>query len=178
MFSTSSRFPTATNLSCLRRIRYHLSVTSYDKYILVNNKLIMEKIIESSHSINNNNNNNNCLKSNIQCIEIRVQWTVHLGSSHMHVTDFGKYVTNIMLEKYEMNVPKEFVVHVVGYECYIYECTQIILCRMMWSLSCDSINKIEYIPPIVLISLTLYKNADISILFCSLFSSFFYLFNH
>ena len=26
----------------------------------------------------NNNNNNNCLKSNIQCIEIRVQWTVHL----------------------------------------------------------------------------------------------------
>ena len=34
---------------------------------------------------NNNNNNNNCLKSNIQCIEIRVQWTVHLGSSHMHV---------------------------------------------------------------------------------------------
>ena len=32
-----------------------------------------------------NNNNKNCLKSNIQCIEIRVQWTVHLGSSHMHV---------------------------------------------------------------------------------------------
>ena len=31
------------------------------------------------------NNNNNCLKSNIQCIEIRVQWTVHIGSSHMHV---------------------------------------------------------------------------------------------
>ena len=27
----------------------------------------------------NNNNNNNCLKSNIQCIEIRVQWTVHLS---------------------------------------------------------------------------------------------------
>ena len=25
---------------------------------------------------NINNNNNNCLKSNIQCIEIRVQWTV------------------------------------------------------------------------------------------------------
>ena len=23
----------------------------------------------------NNNNNNNCLKSNIQCIDIRVQWT-------------------------------------------------------------------------------------------------------
>ena len=30
--------------------------------------------------------NNNCLKSNIQCIEIRVQWTVHLGSSHMHTS--------------------------------------------------------------------------------------------
>ena len=27
-----------------------------------------------------NNNNNNCLKSNIQCIEIRVQWTVHIGA--------------------------------------------------------------------------------------------------
>ena len=24
------------------------------------------------------NNNNNCLKSNIQCIEIRVQWTMQL----------------------------------------------------------------------------------------------------
>ena len=34
---------------------------------------------------NISNNNNNCLKSNIQCLEIRVQWTVHLGSSHMHV---------------------------------------------------------------------------------------------
>ena len=31
-----------------------------------------------------NNNNNNCLKSNIQCIEIRVQWTVYLGSSHIN----------------------------------------------------------------------------------------------
>ena len=27
-----------------------------------------------------NNNNNNCLKSNIQCIEIRVQWTVDFGA--------------------------------------------------------------------------------------------------
>ena len=26
----------------------------------------------------NNTNNNNCLKSNIQCIGLRVQWTVHL----------------------------------------------------------------------------------------------------
>ena len=40
---------------------------------------------EALHQSYNNNNNNNCLKSNIQCIEIRVQWTVHLGSSHMHV---------------------------------------------------------------------------------------------
>ena len=32
--------------------------------------------IVSFTSNNNNNNNNNCLKSNIQCIEIRVQWTV------------------------------------------------------------------------------------------------------
>ena len=30
---------------------------------------------------NNNNNNNNCLKSNIQCIEIRVQWTVQLSEA-------------------------------------------------------------------------------------------------
>ena len=32
---------------------------------------------------NENNNNNNCLKSNIQCIEIRVQWTVFKMMSHM-----------------------------------------------------------------------------------------------
>ena len=41
----------------------------------------------------NNNNNNNCLKSNIQCIEIRVQWTVHLGSSHMHVNGIGEEIS-------------------------------------------------------------------------------------
>ena len=28
-----------------------------------------------------------------------------------------------------MSVPKEFVVHVVGYKCYIYECTPIICCN-------------------------------------------------
>ena len=33
----------------------------------------------------NNNNNNNCLKSNIQCIEIRVQWTVHLSSKGLGI---------------------------------------------------------------------------------------------
>ena len=44
------------------------------------------KEYSSTHQTeSHNNNNNNCLKSNIQCIEIRVQWTVHLGSSHMHV---------------------------------------------------------------------------------------------
>ena len=32
IFSSSSPFATATNLSCLRRIRYHLSVSSYEKY--------------------------------------------------------------------------------------------------------------------------------------------------
>ena len=31
-----------------------------------------------------NNNNNCCLKSNIQCIEIRVQWTVHLRISYLY----------------------------------------------------------------------------------------------
>ena len=41
--------------------------------------------VRGKWQICNNNNNNNCLKSNIQCIEIRVQWTMHLGSSHMHV---------------------------------------------------------------------------------------------
>ena len=48
-------------------------------------KLESKKSIKFRMSEYNNNNNNNCLKSNIQCIEIRVQWTVHLGSSHMHV---------------------------------------------------------------------------------------------
>ena len=47
--------------------------------------LFITKSVNVFASFYNNNNNNNCLKSNIQCIEIRVQWTVHLGSSHMHV---------------------------------------------------------------------------------------------
>ena len=47
----------------------------------------MVEVVSSTAPIEvvDNNNNNNCLKSNIQCIEIRVQWTVHRGSSHMHV---------------------------------------------------------------------------------------------
>ena len=32
IFSTSTPFATATNISCLRRIRYHLSAGSYEKY--------------------------------------------------------------------------------------------------------------------------------------------------
>ena len=52
----------------------------------VSDRIMTMKIpLTKNRNDNNNNNNNNCLKSNIQCIEIRVQWTVHLGSSHMHV---------------------------------------------------------------------------------------------
>ena len=49
-------------------------------------------IVVLSKLISISNNNNNCLKSNIQCIEIRVQWTVHLGSSHMHVQELFKRI--------------------------------------------------------------------------------------
>ena len=49
------------------------------------NHYLMVMISTKCHCTGLYNNNNNCLKSNIQCIEIRVQWTVHLGSSHMHV---------------------------------------------------------------------------------------------
>ena len=53
-------------------------------------KVYVNGILQNGLESGNNNpfwtynNNNNCLKSNIQCIEIRVQWTMHLGSSHMH----------------------------------------------------------------------------------------------
>ena len=67
--------------------------------ISVNNKLIMQKIIERIHSL----------------------------------AGFSKYVTK-MMKNTNMSVPKEFVVHVVGYEYYIYECTHIICC-MRWSSS-------------------------------------------
>ena len=60
-------------------------VSSCFEYVSNNaNSILGNKIIYFREEYNNNNNNN-CLKSNIQCIEIRVQWTVHLGSSHMHV---------------------------------------------------------------------------------------------
>ena len=40
--------------------------------------------IDEKHMKTRAYNNNNCLKSNIQCIEIRVQWTVHLiDEKHM-----------------------------------------------------------------------------------------------
>ena len=45
----------------------------------------MHTLLREHNGFFKHNNNNNCFKSNIQCIEIRVQWTVHLGSSHMHV---------------------------------------------------------------------------------------------
>ena len=55
------------------------------KYDSLDNMFLLCLLFYIKCNNNNNNNNNNCLKSNIQCIEIRVQWTVHLGSSHMHV---------------------------------------------------------------------------------------------
>ena len=55
----------------MRYVSYELSVNVESSYKMCKQDLIII--------------NNNCLKSNIQCIEIRVQWTVHLGSSHMHV---------------------------------------------------------------------------------------------
>ena len=45
-----------------------------------------------------------------------------------------------------MSVPKEFVVHVVGYECYIHEYTHIICCMRWWS-SISSNSMYYYIPP-------------------------------
>ena len=55
------------------------------EYVVGFKNSVMEDDIGTVMVDSTNNNNNNCLKSNIQCIEIRVQWTVHLGSSHMHV---------------------------------------------------------------------------------------------
>ena len=56
------------------------------KAIRRKNELIWRKTRTTvNFDIYYNNNNNNCLKSNIQCIEIRVQWTVHLGSSHITI---------------------------------------------------------------------------------------------
>ena len=43
--------------------------------------LIISIIMISAECRIYNNNNNNCLKSNIQCIEIRVQWTVQWSNS-------------------------------------------------------------------------------------------------
>ena len=57
----------------------------YGKYECFVMQMLFVSCVNHVAVLNNNNNNNNCLKSNIQCIEIRVQWTVHLGSSHMHV---------------------------------------------------------------------------------------------
>ena len=60
-----------------------------------------------------------------------------------------------------MSVPKEYVVRVVGYECYIYECTKIICCLRWWAISCDSMHDFEYIPHnIINVFNSLYTNAD------------------
>ena len=73
------------DLNCKRLWCIKLRTPSYELYVF-NVYLPCDTNNENdSYDYNNNNNNNNCLKSNIQCIEIRVQWTVHLGSSHMHV---------------------------------------------------------------------------------------------
>ena len=47
-----------------------------------------------------------------------------------------------------MSVPKEFAAHVVGYECFIYECTHIICCMRWWSsISSNSMFLFDCIPP-------------------------------
>ena len=49
-------------------LNYRMSITYAYAYIIVYTKTL-------------NNNNNNCLKSNIQCIEIRVQWYYFIVSN-------------------------------------------------------------------------------------------------
>ena len=46
-----------------------------DKHCYCDHRIMVQCYVYACHVIINNNN---CLKSNIQCIEIRVQWTVHL----------------------------------------------------------------------------------------------------
>ena len=67
-------------MACPRGVSSHQSCSTFT---LMTSQSTMELVTSYTQMIYNNNNN--CLKSNIQCIEIRVQWTVHLGSSHMHV---------------------------------------------------------------------------------------------
>ena len=74
------------NESCYQCYRRVISESCYQCVVISESCYQCVVISESCYQcVVINNNNNNCLKSNIQCIEIRVQWTVHLGSSHMHV---------------------------------------------------------------------------------------------
>ena len=62
------------------------NVLEHQQHIITNNTLSQAWSVQCwTHTtrytsewdrVRDNNNNNNCLKSNIQCIEIRVQWTV------------------------------------------------------------------------------------------------------
>ena len=69
------------NKSKHQTIRMSLSdVTIYDELDILRDMHNIPVPREPTQSFlvgDNNNNNNNCLKSNIQCIEIRVQWTVN-----------------------------------------------------------------------------------------------------
>ena len=58
------------------------------------------QLVNNENNTNINNNNNNCLKSNIQCIEIRVQWTVggaYIKISAQVTTGFGIHDVYIVL---------------------------------------------------------------------------------
>ena len=95
MLNKSWDFPTFPKITVVvTQVKYKVSILErhITKQLCILAFCMWTKI--QSHSVQSptvdvttqlHNNNNNCLKSNIQCIEIRVQWTVHLGSSHMHV---------------------------------------------------------------------------------------------
>ena len=80
--------------------------------ISVNNKLIMQKIIEKTHAL----------------------------------TDFSKYVRNIMFEKYEYECTKRIMSYVwsVMSTIFMNVPTQIICCMRCSSISCDSMYELEY----------------------------------
>ena len=57
--------------------RLQVGGVKLSRKIIIPEAYSTDKILaKRTHIACNNNNNNNCLKSNIQCIEIRVQWTV------------------------------------------------------------------------------------------------------
>ena len=75
----------------------HFKAATFDSLKIRNANLTFCLSMECG--CNNNNNNNNCLKSNIQCIEIRVQWTVHLGSSHIQCNAFHDNLYACLIDK-------------------------------------------------------------------------------